>query len=139
MINRWWNAICQYWKNCQKIVIFRMNVNNIFSSSSDHKKMKYSSLDSPYWGASDGGIFMSLALMDKRLFTFYVLEIFCDSQLSIAARDTIILSFDASQWDESNELCFIILWSLDDEKMLITFILKRIIFWQFFNIDISKC
>ena len=53
-----------------------MNVNNIISSSSDHKKMKYSSLDSSYWDTLNGGIFISLVLIDKKLFMFYILKIF---------------------------------------------------------------
>ena len=72
---------------------------------------------------------MSLAYIDKKLTTFYVLEKFGIRKLSTQSKDTKIQPFDASQWDKSKELCCIFLWSLDDEIMLLTFILKVTIFW----------
>ena len=62
----------------------------------------------------NGGIFMSLALMDKKLFTFYVLETLNNNSVYIDARDMKIPPFDAAQRAESNELCFILLRLLDD-------------------------
>ena len=63
----------------------------------------------------NGGIFMSLALMDEKLFTFYVLETLDNNLVYIYARDVKIPSFDASLRDESNKPCFILLRPLDDE------------------------
>ena len=62
----------------------------------------------------NGGIFMSLASMDEKLFTFYVLETLDNNSVYIDARDMIIPPFDATQRAESNELCFILLRLLDD-------------------------
>jgi len=60
---------------------------------------------------------MSLGSIDKKLFAFYALESFDDNSLSIDARDMYLLPFDASRYDESNELCFIFLRSLDGEPL----------------------
>ena len=63
----------------------------------------------------NGGIFMSLALMDEMLFTFYVLETFDNNSVYIDPRDVKIPSFDATLRDESNKPCFILPWLLDGE------------------------
>ena len=63
----------------------------------------------------NGGIFMSLASMDEKLFTFYVLETFDNNSVYIDARSMKILPFDAAQRAESNKSCFMLLRPLDDE------------------------
>jgi hypothetical protein len=80
----------------------------------------------------DGGIFMSLALTDEKLSTFYILEILDNISVYIDARDIEIPPTDAAHRDESNELCSILLRLLDDEIFLFTFILKIQLFIIFF-------
>ena len=63
----------------------------------------------------NGGIFMSLASMDEKLFTFYILETFDNNLVYIDARDMKIPSFDAALRAESNKLCFMLLRLLNDE------------------------
>ena len=46
------------------------------SASSDYKLMKFHSLEPPYQGASNGGIYKSLVLTDEKLFAFFCLETF---------------------------------------------------------------
>ena len=46
---------------------------------------------------------MSLALIDKKLLALFSLETFVDNSLSNNHRDMILPSFDASQYDDSNE------------------------------------
>ena len=58
--------------------------------------MNNSLLDSPNQDASNGGKFMSLALVDEKLLSFYNLETFNDYSLSIDARNTNLPPFDAS-------------------------------------------
>ena len=58
---------------------------------------------------------MSLASIDGKLFAFYVLETFWIISSSIDPKDAGIPPLDAPRYDESNELCFTILRSLDGE------------------------
>ena len=58
--------------------------------------MSHSLLDSPNQDASNGGKFMSLASVDKKLLTFYSLETFNNYSLYIDARNMNLLPFDAS-------------------------------------------
>ena len=44
-------------------------------------------LGSPWLDELNGSIFVSLALVDEKLFTFYCLETFDDNLLSIDAKD----------------------------------------------------
>ena len=71
--------------------------------------MNYSLLDSSWRDALNGGIFMSLALTDEKLSTFYVLEILDNISVYIDSRIMKIPPFDAAHRDESNELRFILL------------------------------
>ena len=96
------------------------------SSSIDHKRMKFSSLESSLRDESNGDIFTFLALIDGMLFAFYCLVIFCNNMPSIDARSAKIAPFDSSRHDDSKKLNFILLWSLDDE--LIQLILCQLFF-----------
>ena len=83
--------------------------------SINRRKVCHSLLESPIQDASNGGCFMTLALVDAELFTFFCLEFFANNSTSTDARATKQLPFDASCYDDSNKLCFIILRSIDDE------------------------
>ena len=78
-----------YTPTCQKYpgkhFLQQLSRNN--SISSDHILMKYSLLESSYQGKSNGGIFMSLALIDEKLFAYYYLRTFSDNFSSNYARD----------------------------------------------------
>ena len=65
--------------------------------------MIYGSLDSSHQDASNGNKFMSLALIVSKLFATYYFESFVNNSSSINPRGMILLSLDASWWDESNE------------------------------------
>ena len=78
------------------------------SPSISHRDMCYSSLNSSHQGASNGDQFMSLALLDEKLFRFYYFKIFVNNLLTINSRDIQKLPFDASRQGNSNELYFII-------------------------------
>ena len=52
-----------------------------------HRDMYYSSLDSSHRGASNGGQFMSLASLDRKLFAFNYFEIFANNLVSIYPSD----------------------------------------------------
>ena len=54
-------------------------------------------------------IIMSLALMDEKLSALLNLQTYDDNPLSIDHRDIILPSFDASQFDDSNELSIVFL------------------------------
>ena len=83
--------------NIKKIVIFRNYLNNIHLTSSDWKKINYSSLESSWWAASNGDIFISLDSMDEKLFVFYCLEIFINNFSFIEYRDINLPPFDAAR------------------------------------------
>ena len=85
------------------------------SMNIDHRRMKHSLFDSSWWDASNGGIFMSLASIDEKIFAFFCFETFGNISLTIDARDIKIPSLDASHHDESNKLCLVLLQSLDAE------------------------
>ena len=85
------------------------------SSYTDRRDLKHSSLESPWRGASNGGIFMSLGSIDEELFTFFCLQIFDDISRSTDPKDIKIPPFDASHHGDSNELCYKFLLSVDDE------------------------
>ena len=87
------------------------------SSSNSHRDFYYSSLDSLWQDAFNSGQFMSLASLDRMLFTFYCFEFFENNVLSIDARDIKRLPFDASHQGEFNELHFVIFWSWIGEIM----------------------
>ena len=72
--------------------------------STDHKMMKHSLLDSSLHDASNGGIFVSLEWIDTDLFMIYCLQTFMNISVSIGARDMILPPYDASSYDNSNEL-----------------------------------
>ena len=63
----------------------------------------------------NGGILMSLASMDEKLFTFYILETFDNNSVYIGPRDMKIPSSDVALQAESNKPCFILLRPLDNE------------------------
>ena len=65
--------------------------------------MNQSLLESSWQDASNGGIFMSLALMDGKLLAFYCLETFANNSSYINPNDMKTLRLDASGYDESNE------------------------------------
>ena len=73
------------------------------STTSGWTLMNYGSLDSSHWGASNRSVFMSLGLMDEKLFAFYSLKIFANSFSFIDNKDMGILRLDAPWWDESNK------------------------------------
>ena len=100
--------------------------------------MKYSLLDSSDQDVSNGGKSISLALIDKKLWAFWVLEFFNNSSLSIDAKNMILLPFDAPNYDESNKIYFIFLWSLDSRQMLFKFIAEIQFFWWFHKFWHSK-
>ena len=60
---------------------------SIISASSDYKIMKFSLLELSEHDASNGGIQMSLTLIDEKLFVFYILITFQNILLSIGPRD----------------------------------------------------
>ena len=68
------------------------------------RDMDYSSLDSSWRDASNGGIYMSIASLDGKLFVFYCFENFENNSISIDSRNMKRPPFDASRHDESNEL-----------------------------------
>ena len=72
-------------------------------TSSDRRRMKQSLLESSWQDASNGDIFMSLALIDETLSAFYCLETFAYNFLSSDPNDVKTLRLDAPGYDESNE------------------------------------
>ena len=72
-------------------------------TSSDRRRMKQSLLESSWQDASNGDIFMSLALIDEKLSAFYCLETFAYNFLSSDSNDVKTLRLDAPGYDESNE------------------------------------
>ena len=80
-----------------------MNKNHDASTTSDWIFMLYDSLESPCQAASNRTIYMSLALMDGKILTFYCLETFANNFLSIDAKDIKIVRLDAPQYGDSNE------------------------------------
>ena len=54
-------------------------------------------------------IFMSLALMDEKLSALFSLETYDDNSSLFDHRNTILPSFDASQFGDSNELSIVVL------------------------------
>ena len=69
--------------------------------------MRHSLLDSSIRDASDGANFIPLTSIDAELFMFYCLQTFINNSVSIGARDMKLAPFDASSYEESNELCFV--------------------------------
>src|SRR5687767_10837710 len=63
--------------------------------------------------------FMSLAPIDEKLFTFYILEIFTNIFLSIGTKDMKSLPFDSYCHSDSNKLYFTSLQSLNSEILQI--------------------
>jgi hypothetical protein len=66
--------------------------------------MDYSSLDSSHWNASNGGGFIALASIEHEMVCVKVSKRIGVNKLYINARDINLPPFDASQWDESNDL-----------------------------------
>jgi hypothetical protein len=52
----------------------------------------------------NGGILISLASINQKLLAIFSLETYENKLLNIEARDMKILPFNASHYDESNEL-----------------------------------
>src|SRR3954454_16990593 len=73
------------------------------TSSSDHRRMNQSLLEPSRQDASNGVIYISLALIDEKLLAFYCIETFANNFSSIDLNDTKILRLDAPCYDESNE------------------------------------
>ena len=96
------------------------------SSYTDRKDLKHSSLGSPWRGASNGGIFMSLESIDEELFAFFCLQIFDDISRSTDPKDIKLPPFDASRCGESNGLCFVDFRSLDRELSLLNDLKKPV-------------
>ena len=88
--------------------------------------MNYSLFDSSWRDALNGAIFIFVAFMDEKLFTFYCFETFDDCSLHIEARDMKIPPFDASRHGDSGKLCFMPLRFLNDEKMRLCIQKKRL-------------
>ena len=90
------------------------------------------SLDSSHWDASDDSLFMSIALI-YMLSYYYLknLKIFADNLLSISAKNKKLLPLDAPQWDESNELKFVLLWLLDGKIFHIIVIFLKNTLWLY--------
>ena len=86
--------------------------------------MKYNLLNSSNQDVSNGVKSISLALVDKKLLVFLLLEFFNNSLLSINAKNMKLLPFNAPNYDESNKLYFVFLRSLDSRQMLFKFIAK---------------
>ena len=70
--------------------------------------MKHSLLDSSDRDESNVSYFMSLKLLNDKLFTFFYFHIFTNILLFINLKNIKQLSLDASCYDESNEPCFIV-------------------------------
>jgi hypothetical protein len=117
------------------------------SSSNDRRKMEHSLLDLSWWDESNGGSFVFLGGIDVELDYTLAFIFSCTIHFyislnispSIASRDAKLPPFNSSHWDESNELCFISLWSLDgeinDKMYFFNFInefLKKILNWKNF-------
>src|SRR5947208_2083868 len=77
------------------------------SPSIGHINMYYSSLDLPRQDASNGGLFMSLKSLDRKLFVFYCFEYFGNNTISIDSRNMKMPPFDASRYGESNKLQYV--------------------------------
>ena len=120
------------------------------SLSINRRGMDNSLLDSSWRCASNGGIFMSLASIDEKLFEFYVLETFTTNVPFIDARDMTILPFNAHHHDESNELLSIPLRSIESETPW-HFSMQQLIFdntnvkqyvkqfYQYLPVKMSRC
>ena len=100
--------------------------------------MKHILLELSIQGASNGGILMLLAQIYGGLFMIVCLEPFANRSSSIDAKNIWIPPFDASGYDDSNKLCFIFLWPLDDEIIDLKLLLKIAIYKKFFNHCIWK-
>ena len=88
---------------------------HLVSITIGHRRMKHSLFDSSIRDVSNGGIFMSLASIDEKIFAFFCFETFGNISLTIDARDIKIPSLDASRHDESNKLYLVLLQSLNAE------------------------
>ena len=66
--------------------------------------MKFSLFESSHWDASNDSCFISPASIELEPALIKVLEIFGVSKLCIGAEGMNLPPFDASQWDESDEL-----------------------------------
>jgi hypothetical protein len=115
------------------------NVSLNFSASSDHRKLNYSSLDSSNWDKSNDSNFNFLWSLDAEKFneTLYgsvnknekikKFRIVNESSYcgpSSDHRRMYLPPFDASRRDDSNELCFIFLWSLAGSQFDETYFLN---------------
>ena len=69
--------------NFTNFINFDMQKCRGVTSSIAHRKMKQSLLEPSLQDASNGGIYMSLASMDKKLFSFIYLATFQNISLSI--------------------------------------------------------
>ena len=78
-------------------------LNCIISRTSDWNLTNYGSLDSPYQCASNRSIFISLGLMDGKLFARVSKQDLVNNFPSINPRDMRILRLDVPVYDESNE------------------------------------
>jgi len=88
--------ILKFWH--LKIVI------TVCTTSSDRIEMNLSSLDSSHQDESNGSGFMALSSIGHEHAFIKDLERFGVIELYINARDINLSPFNASQWDESNEL-----------------------------------
>ncbi len=86
--------------------------------------MKFSSLESPNRGESNGGKIISLRSIDVDIRLFKDLEYFNNNLTSIDPRDMILPPFDLPRLGDSNELNFIILGSIDVELFPFSFFKK---------------
>ena len=77
--------------------------------------MKFSSLESPNRGESNGGKIISLGSIDVELLLKYSKSLNERILTSIDPRDMILLPFDSPRLGDSNELKFIFLGSVDAE------------------------
>src|ERR1051325_10937719 len=88
---------------------------HLVSITIGYRRMKHSLFDSSIRDVLNGGIFMSLASIDKKIFAFFYFETFRNISLTINARDIKIPSLDVSHHNESNKLCLVLLQLLDAE------------------------
>ena len=77
--------------------------------------MKFSSLESPNRGKSNGGKIISLGSIDVKLLLKYSKSLNKRISTSIDLRDMILPPFDSPRLGDSNELKYIFLESIDAE------------------------
>ena len=88
----------------------KLNRNNF--TSSDHKMTKNGLLDSPRWGASNGGYIKLLKSISNEIPPKVYKQLNANNFPSSSAREMKPPPFDASPYCESNKLCFVVPWQV---------------------------